>query len=73
MPGIIPLPKFIQRCLSVGFLAGVTAIADAPESTPGTYVASFNFSMPGDWVLLVSAALPDGERVEERIDVARVR
>ena len=48
-------------------------IADASERTTGIYVAPFNFSMPGDWVLLVSAALPDGERVEERIDVAHVR
>ena len=48
-------------------------IAEASERTTGIYVAPFNFSMPGDWVLLVSAALPDGERVEERIDVARVR
>lgn len=48
-------------------------IADAPERTAGIYVAPFNFSMPGDWVLLVSAVLPDGGRVEERIDVARVR
>src|SRR5436190_7376015 len=36
-------------------------IAEAPERTAGLYVASFHFSMPGDWVLLVSAALPDGE------------
>jgi hypothetical protein len=49
------------------------AVADAPEPNPGVYVALFNFSMAGDWVLLVSAALPDGERVEERIDVANVR
>ena len=48
-------------------------IADASERPTGIYVAPFNFSMPGDWVLLVSAVLPDGERVEERIDVAHVR
>jgi hypothetical protein len=49
------------------------AVADAPERTPGVYVAPFNFSMPGDWALVVSAALPNGERVEERVDVANVR
>jgi hypothetical protein len=49
------------------------AIASALERTPGVYVAPFSFSMPGDWVLLVSAATPDGERMEERIDVASVR
>jgi hypothetical protein len=49
------------------------AVADALERTPGVYVAPFTFSMPGDWVLLVSAALPDGESVEERIDVANIQ
>jgi hypothetical protein len=48
-------------------------IADAAERTPGVYVVPFTFSMPGDWTLLVSAALADGGRVEQRIDVANVR
>ena len=48
-------------------------IADATERTPGVYVAPFSFTMPGDWVLLVSAALSDGGRVERRIEVANVR
>jgi hypothetical protein len=47
-------------------------IADAAARTPGIYVVPFTFSMPGDWTLLVSAALPDGGRVEQRIDVANV-
>lgn len=48
-------------------------IADASERTAGIYVATFDFSMAGDWVLLVSAALRNGDRVEEHIDVAHVR
>ena len=48
-------------------------IADAAERTPGVYVAPFTFTMAGDWVLLVSAALSDGGRIEQRIDVANVR
>lgn len=53
---------------------GMTPVAaDAAERSPGVYVAPFTFTMPGDWVLLVSAALPGGGRVEERIDVAHVR
>ncbi|HUR35433.1 MAG TPA: FixH family protein [Vicinamibacterales bacterium] len=48
-------------------------LADATESAPGVYDLRFAFTMQGDWVLLVSAALPDGARVERRIDVARVR
>jgi hypothetical protein len=53
---------------------GMTPIvADAAEQTAGVYVARFTFTMPGDWVLLVSAALPDGERLEQRIEVPGVR
>ena len=53
---------------------GMTPVlAAAAEREPGVYVAPFNFTMPGDWVLVVSAALPDGGRVEQRIDVAGVR
>ena len=48
-------------------------LADASESAPGVYDLRFAFTMQGDWVLLVSAVLPDGARVERRIDVARVR
>ena len=48
-------------------------VADAVERTPGVYVASFTFTMAGDWVLVVSATLPDGGRVERRIEVANVR
>lgn len=48
-------------------------LADAVERSPGTYQLSFAFTMQGDWVLLVSAALRDGRRIERRIDVANVR
>ena len=43
------------------------------ERGAGVYEVPFAFTMPGDWVLLVYAALPDGARVERRIDVANVR
>jgi len=48
-------------------------VADARERTPGVYDLPFAFTMPGDWVLLVSATLPGGARVERRIDVANVK
>ena len=48
-------------------------IADAVERTPGVYVVPFTLTMPGDWVLLVSAALPNGERLEHRVEVPGVR
>ena len=54
--------------------AGMTPVlADASETAPGVYDFRFAFTMQGDWVLLVSAVLPDGARVERRIDVAGVR
>ena len=43
------------------------------EGTPGAYTAAFTFSMGGDWVLLVSVVLPDGRRMNRRIDVQGVR
>jgi YtkA-like protein len=48
-------------------------LALATEREAGTYEIPFAFTMPGDWALLVSAALRDGERIERRIDVANVR
>jgi hypothetical protein len=48
-------------------------LASATERAPGTYDIPFAFTMRGDWVLLVSAALPDGHRIERRLDVANVR
>jgi hypothetical protein len=48
-------------------------IAAASERSAGEYVVPFTYTMPGDWVLIVSAALPDGGRVEKRIEVANVR
>ena len=48
-------------------------VADARERASGVYEIPFAFTMQGDWVLLVSAALPGGGRVERRIEVANVR
>ena len=48
-------------------------LAEAAERAPGIYEIPFSFPMPGDWVLLVSAATTDGARLERRIDVAHVR
>jgi hypothetical protein len=48
-------------------------LSNAAERSPGVYEIPFAFTMQGDWVLVVSAALTDGGRVERRIDVANVR
>lgn len=48
-------------------------VADGRERVPGVYDVPFVFTMQGDWVLLVSVALPGGGRVGRRIEVANVR
>jgi hypothetical protein len=54
--------------------AGMTpVIVLGAERSPGVYDLAFAFTMPGDWVLLVTATRPDGTRLERRIDVTNVR
>jgi hypothetical protein len=48
-------------------------LARASERAPGEYAASLDLNMAGDWVLLVCAQMPDGRRIERRIDLAGVR
>jgi hypothetical protein len=48
-------------------------VTTAAERASGVYQADVTFTMAGDWVLLITAALPDGRRVERRVDVANVR
>lgn len=47
--------------------------ADATEVAPGRYEASLEFTMGGDWFILVQAALPDGQTLEHKVDVPGVR
>jgi hypothetical protein len=54
-------------------MAPIEATAVATGLTTGEYRADFAFTMAGDWVLLVTATLPDGRRIERRIDIANVR
>jgi len=49
------------------------AFADAAESSPGTYQASIDFNMSGDWVVLLHIHLADGRRIERQFDVKGVR
>ena len=39
----------------------------------GVYEAELQFTMRGDWILLVGGTLPDGAAINHRIDVAGVR
>ena len=47
--------------------------AEAVESGPGRYQTELEFTMAGDWVVLVHAALPDGRKIERQFDVKGVR
>jgi hypothetical protein len=47
--------------------------ADAKEVDPGRYQAHLEFSMAGDWVILLHVTLPDGKKLERQIDVRGVR
>jgi hypothetical protein len=54
--------------------AGMTPVfAEAKEAEPGRYHATLEFTMAGDWVVLVHAALPDGRKIERQFDVKGVR
>jgi len=43
--------------------------AEAKEDGPGRYHATLEFTMAGDWVVLVRAALPDGRKTDRHFDV----
>lgn len=54
--------------------AGMTPVfAEAKEIEPGRYRATLEFTMVGDWVVLVHAALADGRKFERQFDVKGVR
>ncbi|HEY8549314.1 MAG TPA: FixH family protein [Vicinamibacterales bacterium] len=48
-------------------------VASASERGNGAYEARLEFTMRGDWILLVGGTLPDGARIEHRIDVRDVQ
>ncbi len=51
----------------------VPVFATLEETGPGTYEGTVDFTMGGDWFLLVEAALDDGRTVERTLDVKGVR
>ena len=50
----------------------VPVLATAPEVAPGRYEAPLEFTMGGDWFILVRAELPDGRSLERQVDVPGV-
>jgi hypothetical protein len=45
---------------------------EASEVEPGHYKAALEFTMKGDWVILVHCALPDGRKLQRQIAVKGV-
>ena len=50
----------------------VPVFAPAFEVGPGHYQAGLEFTMGGDWFILVRADLPDGRSMERKVDVPGV-
>ena len=48
-------------------------LATAAERATGVYEADLQFTMSGDWILIVAGSLSSGEAVQYRIDVPDVR
>jgi hypothetical protein len=46
---------------------------EAGEFEPGRYRAHLEFTMGGDWVILIHLTLPDGRKVERQFDVKGVQ
>ena len=47
--------------------------AEATEADAGQYTVPLEFTMAGDWFLLIEATLPDGRSIEHTIEVPAVR
>lgn len=47
-------------------------LGTAAEVSPGRYEAPVEFTMGGDWFVLIDATLPDGRTLQRQIDVEGV-
>ena len=43
------------------------------ETAPGEYGGTLQFTMAGDWIILVNVTLADGQRVQHQIEVKNVK
>lgn len=48
-------------------------VAEVVERGDGTYEAPLQFTMAGDWILLVTGQLADGSQLKKQIEIAGVR
>jgi hypothetical protein len=53
--------------------AGMSPVfADSLEVAPGDYRANMEFTMAGDWVIVVHLTLRDGEKLERQFEIKGV-
>ncbi|MEM8530580.1 MAG: FixH family protein [Chloroflexota bacterium] len=53
--------------------AGMAPVfSEANETAPGRYEADLDFTMGGDWFMIVRAQLSDGRTLERQIDIGNV-
>jgi hypothetical protein len=50
----------------------VPVFVEAREVEPGSYRATMDLSMGGDWVVLVHITLPDGRKLERQFEIKGV-
>jgi hypothetical protein len=54
--------------------AGMSPVfGEAKEERPGDYRGRLEFSMAGDWVILLHVRLANGQRLERQLEVTGVR
>ena len=54
--------------------AGMSPVfGKASETEPGVYRARLNFTMAGDWVILVHGTLRGGKKIERQLEAHGVR
>lgn len=49
------------------------SFGELTEVEPGRYTGTLEFTMGGDWFVLVTATFPDGTSLERKVDVAGVQ
>jgi hypothetical protein len=48
-------------------------MGDTKKAEPGLYKCPVNFTMAGDWVILLHITLAGGRKLERQIDIGSVR
>ncbi|HET9528857.1 MAG TPA: FixH family protein [Blastocatellia bacterium] len=47
--------------------------SEAREAGPGRYEAPIEFTMGGDWIILIHITLPDGRRLQREVEIKAIQ